>query len=321
MAGAGIRAPLPRPMKAEAGELPEGPGWVFEPKWDGMRAVVGIDDGSVRLASANGRDVTASFPELAGLGEALGIASAILDGEIVALVDGRPDFGRLQSRIHVTDPRTVAERAATVPVVLIVFDVLALDGADATALPWTERRRLLEALVRPGPHWAPSTVTDDGAALLAAADANDLEGVVAKRTDSRYEPGRRSRLWRKVKVRRHQELVVGGWATGTGGLASRLGGLLVGYHRQPGGPLHYAGRVGSGITEAERATLAALLADLATDECPFEPPPAVSDARWVRPELVVEVAFAEWTGERRLRHPTYLGRRIDVEPGDVTDRP
>ena len=318
--------PLPLPMKATAAELPTTGDWVFEVKWDGMRAVVGVDRGAVRLQTANGRDATASFPELSGLGSALGVDSAVLDGEIVAFDDaGRPDFGCLQSRMHVTNPRVIAERSASVPCVLMLFDLLALDGRSVTGLPWSERRHLLETLVEPGPYWqVPGTYTD-GAALLEAARSRDLEGVIAKRPSSTYRPGARTREWLKVKVRRRQEFVVGGWAPGSGRRSNRIGGLLVGYHDEPGGgPLRYAGRVGSGLTESELATVAEILDDLQTDDCPFDPPPPrahAADAVWVRPELVVEVAFAEWTSDGRLRHPTYQGRRIDKDADQVTSAP
>lgn len=316
---------IPRPMKAVAGDLPSGAGWRYELKWDGMRALVGVEGERVRLRTANGRDATAGFPELAALGPGLAVGSAVLDGELVAFdASGRPDFGRLQSRMHVTDPRVAAERAARVPCVLVVFDLLELDGRALLDLPWSDRRHLLEALVSPGSHWRVPEVHDDGAALLEAAGAAGLEGVVAKRADAPYRPGTRTRDWVKVKVRRRQEAVVGGWVPGTGGRAERIGGLLVGHHDGVGGPLRYAGRVGSGLTDAELGTLAGMLARLRSDRCPFDPPPPplqAAGALWVRPELVVEVAFAEWTGDGRMRHPVYAGRRTDVDPDEVTFAP
>ena len=205
----------------------------------------------------------------------------------------------------------------------VVFDLLHLDGNDLTGVPLRDRRQLLDQLLDGGPSWRTSPLHDDGAALLDAADARGLEGVVAKRLDSLYEPGKRVRTWRKVKVRRRQELVIGGWLPGEGGRAGRIGALLVGYHdRAGGGPLRFAGRVGTGFTEAELARLATLLEPRATEQCPFDPPPARADLarepRWVRPELVAELAFAEWTGDGRLRHPSYLGLRSDKPPEDVT---
>lgn len=313
-------------MKAISGELPVGPGWSYEVKWDGMRAIVVVEDERVRLWSANGNEATVSFPEIAGLGAALGVGDAILDGELVALdAKGRPDFGRIQQRMHIASARQAAERATQVPVVLMLFDLLCLDGHRLDDLPWSQRRALLERLVPPGAHWQVPPASDDGEALLDAADANGLEGVVAKRVDSPYRPGTRTRDWVKVKVRRRQEFVVGGWAPGQGNRANGIGGLLVGYHDVPGDPvLRYGGRVGSGLTQAERRVLTDLFRDLAIDECPFTPPPPRTEsvgAHWVRPEVVVEVAYAEWTGEGRLRHPTYCGRRPDKDAADVTNEP
>lgn len=317
---------IPLPMKATAGELPEGDGWVYEVKWDGMRAVVSVEDGHVRLQSANGKDATVSFPELDELGHSLGVGSAVLDGEIVAFDDaGRPSFSRLQQRMHVGDRRAAAARAEVVPCTLALFDLLALDGRSLIGLPWSERRRLLEDLVEPGPHWQVPAVHHDGRSLLDAATANELEGIVAKRVDSIYRPGGRTREWVKVKVRRRQEFVVGGWAPGKGNRGGRIGGILVGYHDEPGSPpLRYAGRVGSGIGEAELRTLEARFAELVVEACPFDPPPPRAhavDAVWVRPELVVEVEYAEWTTDGRLRHPTYAGRRSDKDADQVTAAP
>jgi bifunctional non-homologous end joining protein LigD len=311
-------------MKATAGDLPTDDGWAFEVKWDGMRALTFIDGDRWRVQSVNQRDVTRSWPELAGLPESLPAGTALLDGELVATDDeGRPDFGRLQHRMHVTDPAEALRRAAEVPVTYVVFDILHLDGHDLTTLPWRDRRRLLDQAVEPGVRWRPSPVHDDGVELLAAATERLLEGIVAKRVDSPYVPGSRARTWRKVKVRRRQEMVVGGWLPGEGSRHGHLGALLVGYHAAPGDDgLRYAGRVGTGFREAELQRLAGLLADLETGTCPFDPPPPRGDlvrgATWVRPELVAELAFGEWTGDGRLRHPSYLGLRTDKDAADVT---
>lgn len=315
-------------MKATPGDLPTGDGWTYEIKWDGMRALAFVDHGHLRIQSANERDVTASWPELAGLPDALPATTALLDGELVATDDeGRPSFGRLQQRIHIANPAEAMRRVADVPVVYVVFDLLHLDGHDLTGLPLADRRRLLDQLLEPTATWRASPMHDDGGALLAAADERGLEGVVAKRTESPYEPGKRTHTWRKVKVRRHQELVIGGWLPGEGGRAGRIGALLVGYHDEEGdgGPLRFAGRVGTGYTDAELVRLAGVLAPLTTDECPFDPPPPraemVRGPTWVRPEVVAELAFAEWTTDGRLRHPSYLGLRTDKGATDVTRSP
>ncbi len=308
-------------MKAVLAELPDiEDGWAFEIKWDGMRAIAFVDGDRLRLQSSRLADVTVSFPELAELPAALGVQNAVLDGELVAFDEhGRPSFGHLQQRMHVTNAADAWRRAAIVPVTYVVFDLVALDGNDLTGEPLTERRRLLEALLPPSPRWRVATYqVGDGAALLAAADELGLEGVMAKRLDSRYEVGRRSPAWLKVKVRRRQEFVVGGWRPGQAARAGLLGSLHVGYYAN--GSLRYAGRVGSGFTGAELTRVGKLLAHLATDACPFDPPPPPlisRQARWVRPELVAEVAFGSWTTDLVLRHPVYIGLRSDKAPTDV----
>lgn len=323
--------PLPRtlvPMKATSGALPLGEGWTYEVKWDGMRALVFIDGDAMRVQSYNERDVTVSWPELEGLPASLNATSAILDGELVATdADGMPSFGRLQQRMHVANAAEARRRAAEVPVSYVVFDVLHLDGHDLTGLPLSDRRRLLDQVLDPGPSWRTSPMHEDGQSLSEAADARGLEGVVAKRLGSTYEVGKRTRSWLKVKLRRRQEMVVGGWLPGEGGRAGRIGALLVGYHDRAGdgGPLRYAGRVGTGFTEAELARLAGITAPLEVEECPFDPPPPRADlvrgATWLRPELVAELAFGEWTSDGRLRHPSYLGLRDDKPAADVTRDP
>jgi len=319
---------LPRsivPMKAASGDLPAGPEWTYEVKWDGMRALAFVDGAALRLQSVNERDVTVSWPELAGLAGALPVDAAVLDGELIATDDlGRPSFGLLQQRMHVHSPAEAGRRAAEQPIVYVVFDLLHLDGNDLMALPLRDRRRLLDQVLEPAGAWRLSPLHDDGAALLQAARHQGLEGVVAKRRDSRYEPGKRSAAWRKVKVRRRQEMVIGGWLPGEGSRSGQIGALLVGYHdvAGAGGSLRFAGRVGTGFTDAELARLVTLLAPVTTERCPFDPPPPRADlargVTWVRPELVAELAFAEWTADARLRHPSYVGLRADKAAADVT---
>jgi bifunctional non-homologous end joining protein LigD len=310
-------------MKAVTGPLPDEDGtWAYEIKWDGMRLLAHLGgDGDVRLRSANGADATASYPELQALKQAIPGHEALLDGEVVAFDDtGRPSFGRLQQRMHVSSAAEAARRALEVPVAFVVFDLLALDGLDAMGLPYADRRRLLhELLPGEGEGWmVPAYRVGDGEALLAAAAERGLEGVMAKRLDSPYLPGKRSSAWVKVKVRRRQELVIGGWQPGVGGRSGRLGSLLVGYYE--GSALRFAGKVGTGFTDAELQRLGALLDGLAVDASPFDPGPprpVARIARWVRPELVAEVEFAEWTDDGILRHPSYLGLRGDKAPTDV----
>jgi bifunctional non-homologous end joining protein LigD len=319
----GWRAVALLPMKATTGTLPAGPGWVYEVKWDGMRVLADVTPDGVRAWSANGRDALVAFPELAALAPALAPLDALLDGEMVALDEwGRPRFERLQRRMHVSSAAEAARRSADTPVAYVVFDLLRLGGHDLTSRPWRDRRRLLEQIGDDLPAGVDiATVYDDGPGLLTAADAQGLEGVVAKRTDASYVPGGRTRSWVKVKVRRHDELVVGGWSGGLGNREGGLGSLLVGFHATPpDGTLVYAGRVGSGFTATELLRMERRLDGLATEVCPFDPPPPAlhrKGAHWVRPEVVVEVAYGEITSEGRLRHPVYLGERTDVDAGAV----
>ncbi len=322
-----MSVPLPydiTPMKAVLGDLPSDPdGWAYEIKWDGMRALAFVD-GTLTMRSTRKLEVADRFPELTGLAAGFEGHRVALDGEIVAFdEDLRSDFALLQQRMHVADRSEAVRRSADVPVTYVVFDLLHLDGIDTTGLTYVERRRLLVDLVEPGPAWqVPAHSLDNGAALLEAATERRLEGLMAKRTDSRYEPGRRSPAWRKVKIRGQQELVIGGWSAGQGNRSGVLGSLALGYHHadDPAGPLIYAGNVGTGFTAAELARVQRKLDDLAVGTCPFNPLPPrtiLRTAHWVRPELVAEVAFTEWTPEGRLRHPAYLGLRTDKLPGEV----
>lgn len=316
--------PMPEtlvPMLAKPGRLPprrDQDRWAFEIKWDGVRALVFSEPGRLRLHSRNGRDITASYPELRPLNRALSHRGAILDGEIVAFdADGRPDFGRLQQRMHLTGESQVRRRAKEIPVVLVLFDLLWLDGHSLMELPYDERRARLEALGLRGAAWqTPEAHHGDGAALLRATAEQGLEGLIAKRRDAPYEPGRRSGSWLKVKNVARQEVVIAGWLPGEGRRAQRIGALVVGVHEEDGGPLRYAGRVGTGFTDRTLDELAARLEPLRTDRNPFGrggPRGTV----WVRPSLLAEVEFTEWTSEGLLRHPSFKGLREDKDPLDV----
>jgi bifunctional non-homologous end joining protein LigD len=308
-----------RPMYATlAARAPTAEGWATELKWDGIRALAYVDGGRVRFLTRKGNDVTPRYPELRKLGEALGAREAVLDGEIVAFDDAsRPSFERLQQRMHVDNESAIRRLARDVPVVYILFDVLWLDGHSTMDLPYAERRAQLTALNLTGPSWqTPPNEVGDSAATLEVSKRFGLEGLVAKRLDSRYEPGRRSPAWLKIKHHLEQEFVVGGWQPGEGGRTGSIGSLLVGYYQD--GALQYAGRVGSGLSQAEIARLEDEFASLERSTSPFvvgAPPKA---ARWVEPELVVEVRFTEWTAGGGIRQPTYRGTRSDRDPHDVT---
>jgi bifunctional non-homologous end joining protein LigD len=305
-------------MRAVTGPLPAGTGWAYEVKWDGMRAIVSVQTAGVRAFSSRGADITVGYPELGRLEGAFG-TDVVLDGELVALADGVPSFAALQQRMHLADPGRVLRRAAEVPVVFMVFDVLRIGGTDTVGLAFADRRRLLDQLVEPGPTWrAVDSHVGGGDALLAEVRGRGLEGVVAKRLDATYEAGRRSAAWVKVKVQRRQEMVVGGWVSGEGSRADSLGSLLIGHHDADG--LRFAGTVGSGIGDTDAAHLRALLDERATDASPFADPLPRFPGRRVhhsRPEVVVEVAMLGWTPAGKVRHPVYLGRRFDVDPSAV----
>ncbi|MBA3252470.1 MAG: hypothetical protein H0T66_19705 [Geodermatophilaceae bacterium] len=308
-------------MLAVAGALPPAADdhrWGFEFKWDGVRALCLIDRGAVHLISRNDRDITPSYPEIAPLGAAVA-GPSVLDGELVAFDDnGRPSFGVLQHRMHVTAQRAVQLLVRQVPVTYFVFDALVLSGVDLTGEPYHVRRARLEELGLQGPAWqCPPYFRSGGAEIQAASRASGLEGVVAKRLDSTYRSGQRSEAWRKIKNVQTRDIVIGGWKPGQGGRSGRLGSLMMGL--PAAGGLRYVGNVGSGFSDRTLTDLDARLAALATTESPFADVPRelLRDARWVRPELVGEVAYGEWTGDRRLRHPTWRGLRPDIGPGEV----
>ena len=312
-------------MLATAGRLPfDDAGWAYEMKWDGIRAIGHIEAGRLRLVSRTGRDITSTYPELAGLAEAVGQAgatSAVLDGEIVAFGDRAwPSFEAIQQRMNLSAAEDVRIVARQVPVTYLAFDLLALNEHPLLDLPYGERRGLLDELDLNGRHWQtpPSFAGEAGADVLAMSKQQHMEGVVAKRLASRYEPGRRTASWIKVKNIRRQEVVVGGWQPGERGRSGQIGSLLVGVQTAAG--LAYAGHVGTGFTQQTLRLLAGLLGPLQRATSPFAtevPPEHARSAVWVEPRLVVEVAFTEWTSAGRLRAPAYKGLRDDRDPAEV----
>jgi bifunctional non-homologous end joining protein LigD len=305
-----------QPMLATAGKLPTEPGWAYEFKWDGVRTLVDASAAGLTLTSRLGNDVTAAYPELAGLA---GVADdVLLDGEVVMFVAGRPSFSALQNRMHVRRSTDARRLAAQAPVTYLVFDVLRLYGVDLTGRPFAERRATLERLEVAGAHWTTSPLFDDGPATLQAATENGLEGVVAKRLTSAYRPGYRTAEWVKVRFSHRQEFVVGGWEHGEGGRAGGIGSLLLGVYE--GDRLVYAGQVGTGFTAAALRAMERRLRPTVVPAMPFESMPPDVRGRpitWVRPETVVEVEFGQWTPDGRLRFASYQGIREDKRPEDV----
>jgi len=314
------RPPAFKPMMAEVGAKAfDSPDWVFEPKLDGVRALVYLEMNSVRLISRTGRDQTAQYPELGRIFERVTAQNAVLDGEVVAFDSaGRPSFQRLQQRMNLAAPSEVQRMRREVPVQLFVFDILWLDGEDLTGLPWTERRALLEEVVVRGKGIDVTlAVPEHGKALWESAKERGLEGVIAKRASSRYQPGRRSPDWKKMKVLNQDEFVLLGWTPGQGGRGASFGALLLGAYVD--GELRWVGQVGTGFTDRSLQDLMRRLEPLRIDQPPINDPELkkLRGATFVKPELVASVEYLQVTdGGRKLRAPSFKGLRDDVAPED-----
>jgi bifunctional non-homologous end joining protein LigD len=324
--------PLPRdltPMLAVVGPLPTEEGkWAFEFKWDGIRVLLWVDGGRPRAVSRGGKDITASFPELREVAAAIGSDQVILDGELVVLdQDGHPSFQRLQHRLHGGSPSRAARAAHQDPASLVIFDLLHLNGRSLLGTSYDERRSQLERLKLAGPNWAvtPSFTDEPGRDVFRSAIELGMEGVVAKRRSSAYRPGIRSRDWVKVKGERTQEVVIGGWTVGQGDRRSTFGALLLGLpSTTKGGKLTYVGKVGTGFNRSDREVLLEELRRLTRTTSPFDerlPPSIEKGVTWVRPSLVGEVQFSEWTADGRLRHPVWRGIRTDKSAKEVHREP
>jgi bifunctional non-homologous end joining protein LigD len=299
---------VPRPDRA----------WAFEFKWDGIRAIAYVEGGILRLLSRKQEDITRRYPELRGLANALGSRGAVLDGEVVALgPNGVPSFEQLQQRMGLNAESEVRRKMKDVPVIYMIFDVVYLDGHRLFDLPYTERRARLLDLGLAGPSWqTPEHQVGDGEAMLEGSHAAGLEGVMAKRLDSRYEPGKRSGAWLKVKNHLSQELVIGGWVDGEGKRRGLPGALLVGYWQD--GDFVYAGKVGTGFTEETLEQLARLMAPLSRQSSPFTKGSPPRGVHFLEPKLVADLRFAEWTKGGQLRAPVFKGLRDDKDAREVT---
>ena len=316
-----LRAEDFSPMMATSGTAADlqGSDWKFELKWDGVRALMVADDEKVRIISRNGNDVTATYPELTDRA-CWPEGAFVADGEIFAVgPSGKPDFGVLQGRMKLTRPGEVAKARAAIPVRLMLFDLLAHGGEDLRRLPFEKRRERLDQFYRPSdcPVELSPVLDERIEHILESAQELGLEGVMAKRADSRYVSGQRTRTWIKIKLEQTQEVVVGGWRPGKGGRQSSVGSLLVGI--PDGKTLRYVGRVGSGFSTRELEELRQKVDNLSRKTSPFEDVPRedASDAHWVTPRLVGEVAFGEWTGRGKLRHPVWRGWRLDKNAEEV----
>jgi bifunctional non-homologous end joining protein LigD len=298
-------------------------GWVFEPKWDGVRAIATCVDETV-LVSRNLRNISASYPELAKLHQQLVCFEAVLDGEIVAMSKGRPSFEQLQSRINLANPKDIERATKEVPVSFVAFDLLYLDGKSLVTRPLEERKELLEQTVIPNDYIEVSPyVEGEGAALFDAARARNLEGIVAKKLGGPYRPSKRSKEWLKIKTIYDADVVIGGWSRGEGSRSGRFGSLLVGAYDE--GSLRFVGAVGTGFSDKSLTEMLTAMQALASDDNPFDSDPRkdksrwgkpIKDPQWIAPELVARVEFRELTSAGRLRAPSFKGLRNDKDPGD-----
>lgn len=295
--------------------------YAYEMKWDGVRSIVSLADHHVRLTSRRGRDDTATYPDLVQSLAEIEVETAVLDGEVVVADEsGRPTFGLLQNRINLTRTADIQRAAATWPAQLMIFDILELNGRSLLREPYERRREILEQTIPEpvgGRIQVPPIFDGDLDAALATSRALKLEGVVAKRHGSVYQPGRRGRTWLKIKIIQTQEVVIAGWRPGHGRRDGSLGSLLVAIPCEDG--LQYVGRVGSGFNDSQLTEMDALLGSLARSDNPMVGVPRedARDAHWVEPELVGEVTYSELTGPGRLRHPVWRGLRPDKTPDDV----
>ncbi len=318
-----------KPMLAKSAVLPsEDNAYGFEIKWDGMRAILYCEFGNLHILSRTQRDVTPQYPEFQPLSKFFLKQQVILDGEIVALdAKGRPSFENLQHRMGLTAKKMIQLKMLDIPVTYVIFDLLYLNTKSIMDFPYNERRQRLTALQLDGPAWqTPDYQIGDGQAIITATRNLGLEGVIAKQLASHYSPGERTGEWLKIKNQHRQELVIAGWLPGKGARRGRIGSLLLGYYdvmpqealtRKMPQRLLYAGKAGTGFTEATLDKLATLLEPLRSATTPFADQAAPTEAIFVKPLLVGEFEFTEWTSNHTLRHPSFKGLRNDKNANSV----
>lgn len=324
--------PIIKPMLAKAGPLPipNQAEYGFEIKWDGIRSIFYLEEKQCKLMSRNLKDITGQYPELTALVKAVDskCKELILDGEIVAFDPaGLPSFARLQHRMGLSDDRIITKMMEKLPVHYIIFDILSLDNNLLLARPYAERRTILESLALAGAHWqTPGYHIGEGKSILTASRKLGLEGIIAKRLDSPYQPGKRTGTWLKVKNQRRQELIIGGWVPGQGNRHGKIGALITGCYdivpeeaktRNVSQQLLYTGKVGTGFTLAALLTIAKILKPLHRETSPFYQELPIKNAHFVEPLLVGEFEFTEWTPNHTLRHPSFKGLRNDKDPRQV----
>lgn len=287
--------------------------WMFEVKWDGVRTLLYFDGDLVQLRSRSGNDVTATYPELTAFSTDVPV---VLDGEVIALDDaGRPSFGRLQQRMNLSAPHLVADAVSATPVSYMVFDVLHYGGAPVLSLPWSERREILTSLDFEPPFLVSEAIAENPTDLWQFVVERNLEGIVAKRLESRYRPGVRTPEWRKITTTRTVRAVVGGFTQGDGGRSHSFGALLLGLWSEDG--LRWIGSVGTGFSDGDLGAIRTALDEMVLDRTPFVPHADMpKNVTWVFPQLVAMVEYKEWTAVGRLRAPVFKGF-TDDPPGSI----
>lgn len=303
-----------KPMLAKSAEPFSGTDWIFEVKWDGTRALCFVD-GKIQLMNRRKTDITYRYPELQDMRKGIKASSCILDGEIVVLQKGKPSFQNLQKREHTEDSFKIKLLSEEIPAVYIVFDVLALNGKDLQKKKLLQRKDILKEIISESSHIMLSPyIEGEGKKYFAAVSEAGFEGIMAKRKDSLYYPGKRSETWLKIKKTKTVDCVIGGFTEGGGARKAYFGALLLGVNQ----PLQFIGKVGTGFTDKDLKKIYRMLEKIETDTTPFSNQVLVENAHFVEPLHVCEVKYLELTHDHKLRAPVFLRLRPDKEPEECT---